>query len=238
MARYVMEFVGTSLLVLVVGMVVLNGTDLAALAIGGAVAAIVYTGYHVSGGQYNPAVTLGALIRGALPGREFVPYCAAQLLGGALGAVAASFLVPDGARPGVTFTGDALVAVLIAEFVFTFALVWVVLHVGTDPRSAGNSYFALAIAAVVVAGILAAGGIGGGVVNPAVTAALAMMGILSWSSIWIFVSAQLAGAAVAAALYVRTAPGPEVPAPPAGPAPQDARAPQDGPGPGRHALTT
>jgi aquaporin Z len=199
--RYVTELVGTFLLVLTVGLVVLGESEAAPMAIGLVVAVIVYAGYHVSGSQYNPVVTLAVLVRGVLPAREVAPYVGAQVLGALGGAATASFLVPDGARPGLTFTGNAVPAALITEFVFTFALLWVILHVATSPKHAGNSYYGLAIGAVVTVGVVAAADISGGVVNPAVAVALAMMGVLSWSSLWIYVTAQVAGALAAAYLY-------------------------------------
>lgn len=204
MRRYTVEFVGTFLLVVVIGAVVLAESPQAPLAIGAAVAALVYTGYHVSGGQYNPVVTLGAFVRGVLPAREIAPYVAAQLLGGGLGAVVASMLVPDGARPQLALTGDAVVATLVGELVFTFALVWVVLHTATVASTAGNSYYALAIAAMVVAGILAVG-LNGGVVNPVVAISLAIMGVLSWNTVWVWILAEMVAAVLAARLFVYTA---------------------------------
>jgi aquaporin Z len=95
-----------------------------------------------------------------------------------LGAVTASFLVPDGERPVLAFTGDAVVAALVAEFVLAFSLAWVVLHVATVKQTADNSHCALAIAAVVVAGISQRGHQRGGVVDPAVAVSLAMMGVV------------------------------------------------------------
>ncbi|MGQ0572731.1 MAG: aquaporin [Pseudonocardia sp.] len=203
MRRYVVEFVGTFLLVVVIGAVVLAESPQAPLAIGAAVAALVYTGYHISGGQYNPVVTLAAFVRGVLPVREIAPYCAAQLLGGGLGAVVASLLVPDGARPGVALSGDAIATTVVGELVFTFALIWVVLHTATVASTSGNSYYALAIAAMVVAGILAVG-LYGGVVNPVVAISLAIMGVLSWSTVWVWVLAEIAAAVLAARLFVYT----------------------------------
>lgn len=151
MRRYLTEFIGTFLLMLVIGMVVLAESEMAPLAIGAAVAALVYAGFHVSGGQYNPAVTVAVLVRGVLPAREVLPYWVAQLLGAALGAVTASYLSPERAKPALQFSGGAIVVVLVAEFVFTVALLWVVLHTATAPKAAGNSYYGLAIGAVVVA---------------------------------------------------------------------------------------
>lgn len=200
MRRYVVEFVGTFLLVAVIGAVVLGQSPSAAVAIGAAVAALVYAGYHVSGGQYNPGVTLAAFVRGVLPAREIAPYCLAQLLGAALGAAVADRLVPDAAPSALVLAGDAVTGTLLGEFVFTFALIWVVLHTATVSSTSGNSYYALAIAAMVVAGIVAVG-LNGGVVNPVVAVALALMGVLSWSSIWVYVVAELLAAVAAAALF-------------------------------------
>src|SRR6266478_755144 len=89
MNRYVTEFVGTFFLVLTIGLTVLGGTPLAPLAIGASLMVMVYVGGHVSGAHYNPAVSLGLVLRGSFAAREYGAYVAAQLLG----AIAASLAV-------------------------------------------------------------------------------------------------------------------------------------------------
>ena len=97
MRNYLVEFIGTFFLVLVIGLTVIepgNGV-IAPLAIGFTLMVMVYAGGHLSGGHYNPAVTLGAWIRGKCPGREVLPYIASQILAGLVAAQAVLFLKPD-----------------------------------------------------------------------------------------------------------------------------------------------
>jgi aquaporin Z len=64
MRNYLTEFIGTFFLVLTIGLTVLDGTPFAPLAIGSSLMIMVYMGGHVSGGHYNPAVSLAVLLRG------------------------------------------------------------------------------------------------------------------------------------------------------------------------------
>src|SRR5690606_32222272 len=115
---------------------------MAPLAIGFVLMIMVYMGGHVSGGHYNPAVTLGVMLRGKATPGELVGYWLAQILGALLAAVVTLYLKGD-----VTSAAAALptVPALIAEFLFTFALVFVVLNVATAPATEGNSYYGFAI---------------------------------------------------------------------------------------------
>src|SRR5690242_21253184 len=101
MNKYIAEFIGTFFLVLTIGCTVVGaGTGvIAPLAIGAALMVMVYAGGHISGAHYNPAVSLGILIRGKLNVGDFIPYIIAQLAGAGLAAVAVKFL-----RAGATVT--------------------------------------------------------------------------------------------------------------------------------------
>ncbi len=72
MPKLLTEFIGSFFLVLTVGLTVLSGTPFAPLAIGAALMVMVYMGGHISGGHYNPAVTLGAALPGAMDRRDVV----------------------------------------------------------------------------------------------------------------------------------------------------------------------
>jgi aquaporin Z len=95
---------------------------------------------------------------------------------------------------------------LVAELVFTFALVWVVLNVATARGTEGNSFYGLAIGFTVGAGAFAVGAVSGGAFNPAVAVGAMVIGLLSWSDIWIYLVANLAGAAAAAFAFLFTQP--------------------------------
>ena len=84
--KYLVELIGTFFLVLTVACTGLLGAHgvIAPLAIGAVLMVMVYAGGHISGGHYNPAVSLSAVIRGALCGKQFIPYVIAQILGAVL----------------------------------------------------------------------------------------------------------------------------------------------------------
>src|SRR5229473_773249 len=87
---------------------------------------------------------------------------------------------------------------LLTEFLFTFALVWVVLNTATAKGTSGNSFYGLAIGFTVMVGAFSVGGVSGGAFNPAVAAGICSMAIVSWGSLWVYLVANFAGAAVAA----------------------------------------
>lgn len=199
MNRYVVELIGTFFLMFTIGMVVLSpgAGDLAPLAIGAALMAMVYAGGHISGAHYNPAVTLAVWMRGKCETKDIPGYLVAQLLGASCAAGAALFLK---GFPAVTAASPDVLPALLAEFLFTFALVWVVLHTATAKSTEGNGYYGVAIGLTVVAGAYAVGGISGGAFNPAVAVGITILGLSSVSNIWIFLVANLlAGAAGALA---------------------------------------
>ena len=154
MSRYVTEFVGTFLLVLTIGLVVLDGTPMAPIAIGSVLMAMVYMGGHISGAHYNPAVSVAILIRGKMKARELAPYVTAQISGAILASLAVMLIVGDTFAPAPD-PEAGLVVVLLCEGLFTFALSLVVLNVATDDATVGNSYYGLAIGFTVLAGAFA-----------------------------------------------------------------------------------
>lgn len=182
MAKYVTEFIGTFFLVLTIGLTVNYKVEMAPLAIGCALMIMVYMGGHISGAHYNPAVSLAAMLRGALKSSEMIPYWIAQILGAVTAAVVVSFIIPVasadvestmqvaryfGPAPGEGY--DLYSAgVWLIEILFSFALCLVVLNVATSEGTKGNSYFGLAIGFTVVVGAFAGGHISGGAFNPAV----------------------------------------------------------------------
>jgi aquaporin Z len=200
MNKYIVEFIGTFFLVLVVGMTVVEpGAGMfAPLAIGCTLMVMVYAGGPVSGGHYNPAVTLGVWMRGKCETKEVLPYMVVQVLGAAAAALTVGF---QKGNPVLTPMVPDVTKALLNEFLFTFALVYVVLNVATSKKSAGNSYFGLAIGFTVVVSAFAGGSISGGAYNPAVAAGITMMGLASLSNIWIYLAGNFAGGAAAALVY-------------------------------------
>jgi aquaporin Z len=206
MSKYVVELVGTFFLVFTIGNVVLGGVEgvIGPLAIGSALMVMVFAGGHISGAHYNPAVTLGVFLRGKCDAKDVVPYMIAQLCGAAAAAGAAMYLRGSQEVAGELAFGKAMVA----ELLFTFALVYVVLNVATAKGTENNSFYGLAIGFTVLTGAFAVGDISGGVFNPAVAVGISLMNIASWANIWLYLVANFA-AAILAALVFKAVNGPD-----------------------------
>lgn len=196
-AKYATEAIGTFVLMFTVGAAVLSGSALAPLAIGAALMAMVYAGGHVSGGHYNPAVTIAVLVRGRITISEAIGYIAAQIGGGLLAAALVHLCVSVAPAQASTPSGHAMTAAIVAEFVFTFILCFVVLNVATSKDHPNNSFYGLAIGFTVAAGAVAVGPISGAVFNPAVGIAGATLGMLTGTVAIIFLIGQLVAGVVA-----------------------------------------
>ena len=194
MSRYVTEFVGTFFVVLTIGLVVLDGTPMAPIAIGSVLMAMVYMGGHISGAHYNPAVSVAILIRGKMKARELAPYVTAQISGAILASLAVMLIVGDTFAPAPD-PEAGLVVVLLCEGLFTFALSLVVLNVATDDATVGNSYYGLAIGFTVMVGAF----------NPAVGTGPILVDALagdgSFGQLWIYWTGPLLGSVAAAGVY-------------------------------------
>jgi aquaporin Z len=201
MNKYIAEFIGTFFLVLTIGCTGIGAGSsvIAPLAIGAALMVMVFAGGHISGGHYNPAVTLGVLIRGKVKAADVAPYWIAQLVAAAV----AALLVNKFLRAGIAVTPIApkIAPALLAEFLFTFALVYVVLNAATAEGTSGNSFYGLAIGMTVMTGAFAVGDISGGAFNPAVAVGISLLGLSSWSNLWIYLVANFAAAVVAAFVF-------------------------------------
>lgn len=204
MVKYLTEFIGTFFLVFTIGLCVLGQSTMAPLAIGSSLMIMVYMGGHISGGHYNPAVSLAAAMRGKLPMTELLPYMVSQILG----AIVASLLVyvvmgrtfPVAPAPTAT-----IVAALLVEALFTFALALVVLNTACHPATKGNSFYGLAIGFTITVAAFAGGGVSGGAFNPAVgigpTLVHGLLGGGSFSNLWIYLVGPFAGGALAAIVF-------------------------------------
>lgn len=206
MKNYLVEFIGTFFLIFVIGLCVIEpggAAIMAPLAIGTILMVMVYAGGHISGGHYNPAVTLGVWMRGKCDTKDVFPYMLAQVFGSA----AASLLVLKiKTHSIITAAAPNTINALIAELIFTFALVYVVLNTATSKKTVGNSYYGLAIGFTLMTAAYAIGNISGCAINPAVAIGLTIMGLSKLSNLWIYIVANLAGGALAAAIFKITNP--------------------------------
>ena len=198
MKKYLVEFIGMFLFVLTVGMVVIDpggAGSLAPLAIGSVLMILVYAGGHVSGGHYNPAVTLAVWLRGRCATADVPLYWLAQILGALLASHVVLYLKGD---PAIIPADIKVVPSLVAEFIGTFALAYVVLNVATAKATAGNSNYGLAIGFTVVVMAFALGPVSGGAFNPAIATGITAMHIEKLANFWIYLAGDFAGAALAA----------------------------------------
>jgi aquaporin Z len=204
MRKYLTEFVGTMFFVLVISLVVTTGNPMAPLAIGTTLMVVVYMGGHISGGHYNPAVTLAVFLRGKLPAGEVLPYWVAQIAGATLGAYF-SYMFLDRTFALAPAAVSTTMTALMVEGLFTFLLCLTVLNVATSKATEGNSFYGLAIGSVIVVGAFAGGSISGGAFNPAVasgpTIVHALMGGGDLAQLWMYFVGPLAGGALAAAVF-------------------------------------
>lgn len=208
MNKYLTELIGTFFLVFTIGCTAFGGAAgvIPPLAIGSILMTMIFAGGHISGAHYNPAVTLGVWLRGRCDTADVIPYMAAQLLGAFAAATAVKFLRPE-AVAAITAATPDLPKWLLAEFLFTFALVYVVLNVATAKGTSGNSFYGLAIGFTVMCGAFAMGPITGGAFNPAVAVGITHLGAGTWPNIWIYLVPQFAAAVAAAAVFKFTNPG-------------------------------
>jgi aquaporin Z len=197
---WIAEFVGTFFLVLTIGCTVIPAAAgvIAPLAIGAALMVMVYACGHISGGHFNPAVTLAICIRGRCEGKQLIPYWVAQVVACVAASLVAVFLV---GKSGTPMEIKNMPVAFVAEFLFTFALAFVILNSATSKDTAGNSFYGLAIGMTVMTGAFAVGGISGGAFNPAVAVGLAVMKLVNFADIWIHIVAELAAAVCAALIF-------------------------------------
>jgi aquaporin Z len=204
MNRYLTEFIGTFFLVFTIGCSVLVGTPMAPLAIGAVLMVMVYMGGHISGAHYNPAISLGLVLRGSFAASEYGAYAAAQLLGAIFASLAVWVVTGRTFVPAPAATATVIGALLV-EVLYTTALVLVVMNVATDQATAGNSFYGLAIGFTVGAGAFAGGPISGGAFNPAVGLGPALVhAVISRGAIghvWLYIVGPCIGAAIAAGIY-------------------------------------
>ena len=207
-AKLLVEFTGTFFLVLVIGMTALDPelpAGLGPIAVAAVLTAMIFATGHITGAHFNPIVTIAFTMRGRTPRSDTGPFIVAQLVA----AVAAGLLVlwaagaaaTAGETPPVEPLALDLVPTVVFETLFTFALVFVILNVALSRGIEGNQFYGLAVGAVVLAGAYVAGPVSGAAFNPAVTVALGTMGLADWSDVWMPLTSQVAGGAMAVAAF-------------------------------------
>ncbi|MBK5272026.1 MAG: aquaporin [Bacteroidia bacterium] len=201
MKKYITELIGTFFLVLTIGLTVNGGAGaMAPIAIGATLMVMIYAGGHISGGHYNPAVTLAVFIRGRIKSADTISYIIVQIAGATIAAFVVKYFLED-KMPVAAAENPDVVKAVVAELIGTFALAYVVLNVATAKANAGNSYFGLAIGFTVTAMAYALGSFSGGAFNPSVAIGISFMKMAAWSDIWIYLVGCFAGGALAAIVF-------------------------------------
>jgi aquaporin Z len=198
--RLVAEFIGTFFLVLVASMTIAGKSDLAPLAIGIILMIMVFAGGHISGGHFNPAVTLGVWSNQGIRGYWMILYFLVQIGAAAVAAGVAGWLLPDGYRAGPVASSGWL-HVCLAEGLGTFTLVYTVLNVTAARATANNGFYGLAIGLTITAMAYALGGVSGGIFNPALAVGMYIMGAVSKLELLTYFAGSFAGAVLASFLF-------------------------------------
>jgi aquaporin Z len=202
---FTLIFIGAGSIIVVPGG---DGGSLVAVALahGLAIGTMVSAVGHVSGGHFNPAVTVAAWVTRRMASVAAVAYVAAQLAGGTIAALALRWLLPGEAWEPVAL-GTPLVNPVLADWqaialeaVLTFFLVWVVFATALDPEGAFGKIAGLAIGLVITMDILAAGPWTGAAMNPARSFGPALVSG-EFTGIWVYFLGPVIGGTVAALLY-------------------------------------
>ena len=223
MKRYVAEFIGTAVLVILgCGTAMLVGCDaasgggyiLTALAFGLTIVAMAYSIGNISGCHINPAVSLGVLLSGGMSGKEFVGYVISQCVGALVGSGILALIFSTGSvkdmtggfgSNGLAGVGGSAVSGLIVEIVLTFIFVIAILGV-TSKKAKHGSFGGLVIGLTLVVVHILGIGLTGTSVNPARSFGPAVVAAIAGNTaplaaLWVFIVGPLVGAALAACVY-------------------------------------
>ena len=223
MNKYIAEFIGTAVLVIMgCGTAMLVGCDaaagcgyiLTALAFGLVIVGMAYCIGNISGCHINPAVSVGMFVFGNISGKDLVGYIVAQCLGALAGSGILAAIFRLGGVEDMTgaFGSNGLAGVngsaaagIIVEIVLTFIFVLTILGVTSKKAkhgSFGGLIIGLTLTLVHILGI----GLTGTSVNPARSLGPAVVAAITGNSapiseLWVFIAAPLIGAAIAAVTY-------------------------------------
>ncbi len=168
---------------------------------------MVYMGGYISGGHYNPAVTLAVKLRGAIDSKTMYRYWAAQIAG-AIVASLVYFTLKEKTFVPAPADGMSFISAFITEVIFTFALCFTVLHTATSKQTKGNQYYGLAIGLILMVGAFAGGPISGGVYNPAIGLGTILVDLPNisahFSNIGLYLAGPAIGGMLAAFIYKTT----------------------------------
>ncbi|HEX5167452.1 MAG TPA: aquaporin [Thermomicrobiales bacterium] len=213
--QLIVEFIGTFALMFFGGGAIIvtaaeglganAGLLVVALAHGLAIGLMVAAAGHISGGLYNPALTVGLMVTGRMPSVRGVAYIVTQCVGSLIAALALKAIFDasqiDAVKLGVPLVGARyeVTAALLAEIIATFFLMYAVFGTAVDPRGA-KSIAGLVIGLTITIGVLAIGPVSGAALNPA-RAIGPEIAQGEFGDFWIYWVGPIGGAALAALLY-------------------------------------
>lgn len=203
--RYVAELVGTAVLVLVGTLSILAAGETGApvlvvvpFGFGLGLLIALYAVGEVSGGHFNPAVSLGAFLDRRLGASDLIGYWVAQLAGGVVGSLAVLGMAGQAAVAETATRFQSVGQGFLSELLLTTLFVLVILAV---TRSATFGSTALVAISLALAGVHFAGiPFSGASVNPARSLGPALVGA-AWSGLWVYLVAPLLGGVAAWGLY-------------------------------------
>lgn len=216
MKKYLIEFIGTFFLVLVIGFTTNdpqlwagNGSPFAPIAVGCALICLVYMGCPISGAHYNPAITLAIWIRKKMETKDVLPYMGAQFLGAICASLVFYFSLKRSMGGPVPLDGfNYNMKPMILESIFTFLLALVVLNVAVSKKNDVRTNYGIAIGLAVMAGMFSVGEISGAAFNPAVGVGPNLVNAIvedgNISHVWIYIAGPFLGASLAAVVYKMT----------------------------------
>lgn len=199
MKKYLIELIGAFFLAFTFVMAANNsGSAMAPLAVGGILIALHLVGSPISGGHYNPLVTLAMLMRGKTDRTDAIYYILFQMVGALFAAFAAAFLLQCKGAIEIRPIQHDVTCSILSEFLGAFVFVYVVLNV-TDHREHSNASLAIGFAAMAMMYVL--GPISGGAFNPAIAVSISASGMASWGEWWIYLVGGLLGSAAATTVF-------------------------------------
>ena len=195
------EFLGTFFLCFTILCCILLPVNpaIVPIAIGLVLAVLVYAGGPISGGHYNPAVSLAIFLIGKMGAKKTLLYCLFQIFGAVYAALMA--LTLSSAIESITASAFAKAPLIVGEIIFTTLLIYTVIFTAVSKRIQGNPYFGFAIGGSVLIGVSAIGSISLAALNPAVAISVGIMKIAGWDIVLITIIANLVASAIACGLF-------------------------------------
>ncbi|OQA36186.1 MAG: aquaporin Z [Candidatus Dependentiae bacterium ADurb.Bin331] len=201
MRKLLMEFIGTFFFILTIAI------GAGPIAVSSMLMAWLYIGFYVSGGHFNPMVTLAVMLTEGITLVHAGYYMLAQIAGGFLAYAAAAYLHTRVVFPEPN-ASVSLAQAFIVEILLAFVFASVVLHVAMTKRFHASTVFGFAIGFTIPALMAFGGPISGGLFNPAISIGSTLFGAISgmseimWSHLGMYVIGAFLGGALAAYAFI------------------------------------